>query len=351
MGQIELSLLTLLLVTGVAIPVVMLYRQRLVPAVDAAQAEDVSHTPLNRAPGHETPCQQQLTVRFFKLLLGDNESDGQTRLLNQFRDNWQSYLDDPGLYPRQPMVLPKLLQAMKSAENSSQTLVNIVLEDPGLTSEVLKLANSPIYRNTKNKVHSIDYALVMLGIDGLHALVCSTLTKPIFAKQKGDGFNAVMFWEWSLTSAQNAQELARLNRVTEPTVPYMLTLLTRLAELTILRICTRIKTEQNLSMDATSLIPVIETFRYQIAARLTHDWGFEKGWLDLLPSKEDTVTELTPLERHVFRAQRLGPEIASATILLQKRKVSEEVATRDLQAQGLAPQTIRSLVVNQGESQ
>lgn len=92
------------------------------------------------------------------------------------------------------------------ADTSSQKLVEIVLEDPGLTAEVLKLANSPIYRNTQDDIQNIDYALVMLGNEGLHSLICSSLMKPTFSNRRADGFNSALFWDWALVSSQLAQQ-------------------------------------------------------------------------------------------------------------------------------------------------
>lgn len=346
MGSTELSFLAL----AISLPILfLLYRRfvRLELATERVPPKRQVAAADQRSQQTNESAQDEYTRLFFKNLLGPSRSDRSREFSALFRDHWEQYLDDPGLYPRQPLVLPKLLQAMKSESNSSKALVEIVMEDPGLTSEVLKLANSPLYRNTKSQVHSIEYALVMLGIDGLHALVCSTLTKPIFARRKNDGFNAVNFWEWSLVSAQNAQHLAAFNHVNEPTVPYMLALLTRLSELTILRICTRLSQEKSQPFSTSGLIQTIDRYRYLIATRLIKDWGFDNDWLNLLPHASATTDEKSDANdlsrQHILRAQRLAPELASALVLIDQKKITEEQMIQHLQSQGLAQRTIREL--------
>lgn len=347
MGQFEISLLAI----GVVIPVLLAYRfyGRLAPVNNGASPGEVARRPTISAA---SAVSHNYTLEFFRLLLKETNSKTKKQLNSNLPAHWRDLLEDPDLYPRQPMILPKLLQAMRSTTTNSNALVNIVLEDPGLTSEVLKLANSPLYRNTRTKVHSVDYALVMLGVDGLHALICSTLTKPIFSQQKDDRFNAASFWEWSLLSAQHAQTLAQLNQVSTPTVPYMLTLLTRLAELTCLRLCHRIafkeeaqEEAQQATLDPDQVMALIEAYRLQIAKKLILDWGFDQAWCELLPTPEQTHSLQESSEaHHIKRAQRLAPELSSAAILLKQNRVEEAQVSADFKALGLTADSLRKLL-------
>ena len=288
--------------------------------------------------------QQSLTQQFFVMLLKrpDAGQTHQKKLAEAFRSNWQDYLDDPALFPRQPMILPKLLQAMKAETSNNQALLDIVLEDPGLTTEVLRLANSPIYRNTNKEIQSVDYALVMLGVDGLHSLVCSSLMKPIFAKRRGDGFSASLFWDWALASSQSSQHFAALNQVKEPTQVYMLSLLTRLSELVIMRLCTRLSEKVGAANSADSVLPIIEQYRYLVTAKLIDEWGFDSGWKRLLPT-ENELDKTSP-SNQIYRAQGLSIEFGSASILINKQLITESDALLRLQSLGVAQITGRNLI-------
>ncbi len=280
-------------------------------------------TPVNAS----SKAEFSLTHQFFALLLKQHKNEQQDpgRLCEAFETEGLDRLNDPTLFPRQPLALPRLLQAMKSQSNGSQALVEIILEDPGLTTDVLKLANSPIYRNTEKEVQSIDYALVMLGLDGLHSLVCSSLMKPIFAKRRADGFNSSLFWDWALASAQGAQHFAKLNRVDDPTQVYMLTLMTRLAELVILRICARLNLEKFLTNTPKAVLPVIEKYRREVTGKLICDWGFDENWKYLLWHESDKQN----IDDSKY-AQYLAPEFGCIQVLLKKNMLSSNEATENL---------------------
>jgi HD-like signal output (HDOD) protein len=340
MNHLELSLLAL----GLAIPGLLLYRYYQRPATASGTQPFPADSRSSAEPRTNTGTAKDLYREFFELVLVPRTQGANTNQLKQaFADNWQTMLEDSSIFPRQPMILPRLLQAMRS-DNNTESLVKIVLEDPGLTAEVLKLANSPIYRNSKGKVQSIDYALVMLGIEGLHTLVCSTLAKPIFAKQRGDGFSASLFWEWSILSAQNAQHLARLNQVPDAATLYMLALLTRLAELTCLRIATRLSISLGTQINGKTVVKLLNQYRQPIACKLISAWGFDEQWQKLLPTPAlsercDPGSEI----QRIYRCQRLAPELSSASILLQQHKLEASQASQHLQSLGLAARTIREL--------
>ena len=288
--------------------------------------------------------QASLTHCFFRTLLKhpDKWQSDRKFLFADFGSDWPDYLDDPSLFPRQPMVLPKLLQAMKSEQSNNQALLKIVLEDPGLTTEVLRLANSPIYRNTTKEIQSLDYALVMLGLDGLHSLVCSSLMKPIFAKRRGDGFSASLFWDWAIASSQAAQHFASLNQIKAPTQVYMLSLLTRLSELVILRLCTRLAEKSGTVNSAAVVLPIVEHYRHAVTARLIDEWGFDPGWSKRLPRRADLDPQAPDYQ--IFRAQRLAIEFGSANILLKKKLISQEDAINRFQSLGVAQITARHVL-------
>lgn len=276
--------------------------------------------------------EERLSHQFFHLLLKkhQNEQQSSSKLLKAFEAIWQDRLNDPTLFPRQPLVLPRLVQAMKAESSNSQTLVDIVTEDPGLTADVLKLANSPIYRNTNKEIQSIDYALVMLGVDGLHSLVCSSLMRPIFAKRRTDGFSSSLFWDYALASAQAAQSYDRLKQKGDNAQAYMLTLITRLAELVILRICARTGQEDHIANTPAAVLPVIERYRHLVAGKLIDDWGFDASWYEALwkpDSKQDN---------EILKAQRFAPEFGGAFILLAKN-LSESHAHHALESTGIDP--------------
>lgn len=324
-SPLALGVITLgLLVCGLA-----LYRfyPRTAPANAGGKGAPKRSAVTEIAPNPKSDSAEDLTARFYALLLKSQSQDAQgiAQLNDAFSQSWETMMQDQTLFPRQPMVLPKLLQAMRSETQNSEALMAIVLEDPGLTTDVLKLANSPVYRNTQKEIQSLEYALVVLGLDGMHALVCSCVMKPIFSKQRGEGFNGSLFWEWALNSAQGAQYLLVRNKSTEAATGYLLSLLTRLSELIILRTCVRLGQDMNLVCGTQQVLPIITQYRYQIAEKLIQDWGLDLSLCRLLPQEDDS----NPKNSDLVQSQLLAPALGSAAVLVSR----DVLALDDLSAE------------------
>lgn len=328
------------LVIGLSLVGLLIYiGKRALPRRNTTELNSHSRNTEISQESAESEFSGSLTLHFFQFLLkAKGESKNAGNLGDEFKKCWREQIQDPTLFPRQPMVLPKLLQAMRAEGNNTQALVDIVLEDPGLTAEVLRLANSPMYRNTEKEIQSIDYAVVMLGIDGLHSLVCSSLMKPIFARRRGDGFNSSLFWDWALASAQSAQQYGLLKQFQNANQIYMLCLLTRLAELVILRLCQRIAKESATTNTPTEVLRVMTQYRHQVTAKLIKSWGFETAWIDLLPCEAEDSSILN-------RAQRLAPELGSAQILLNKKHLNSQDASLRLLDLGLEKSLVKNILL------
>ena len=72
--------------------------------------------------------------------------------------------------PRQPMSLPMLMSALSDDTTTRQDLGNIILRDPALTDQLLKIANSPFFRPDKNIIETVDQAIFMLGMEGIRRI-------------------------------------------------------------------------------------------------------------------------------------------------------------------------------------
>jgi hypothetical protein len=119
--------------------------------------------------------------------------------------------------PRQPLILPQLMCASRHGDGGAAELVKIIHGDPGLTSSVLSLSNSPYYRLNLTPITNVESALVILGVDGLGSLITSAIMQPAFRclsnRYKHDS-NVV--WDLALASAQLAQTYSLSTRGLTP---------------------------------------------------------------------------------------------------------------------------------------
>jgi len=140
-------------------------------------------------------------------------------------------------FPRRPMLLPKLLQAINDNESTRQELVRLIMEDPTLAGAVLQKANSAYYRVTPEPLESLDRAVFMLGTDGLRGLMAAAILQPVFRTPAGyfESFASIT-WDQSERTAAAAEACARANADAEPIVARLLGLISLLANIVLFRL-------------------------------------------------------------------------------------------------------------------
>ncbi len=110
--------------------------------------------------------------------------------------------------PSPPTVLSRLLTMLAEDRSSAVELADVILEDPGLTTRILRVANSPFY-NFSNKIETVSHAIALLGCQSIRILCASESFMAIFPRRKGN-FTALFqnYCQHSLTTALLAKILA-----------------------------------------------------------------------------------------------------------------------------------------------
>lgn len=87
---------------------------------------------------------------------------------------------DPKYFPRRPTLMPQLLRVIEDPGAATDKLSRMIAHDPVLTSDVLRLANSALYRTSSAPIETIQRAIVVLGADALRGLVATAMLQPVF---------------------------------------------------------------------------------------------------------------------------------------------------------------------------
>lgn len=86
--------------------------------------------------------------------------------------------------PSIPEVASKVHQAIEKEDVSSETIARIVQMDPAIAAQLIKVANSPLFRG-REKIESLPYAITRLGLKAIRNLITSFTVKSVFkAKTK-----------------------------------------------------------------------------------------------------------------------------------------------------------------------
>lgn len=121
--------------------------------------------------------------------------------------------------PSLPSLYIKLVEELKSEEASIQKVGDIIAEDLGLTTKMLKLVNSSFFGRPQN-ITDPARAVSLLGLDLVQAIVLMSSTLDSFRGVKAKGFSIEKLWEHAMTAAalaKNISQYAGMDRISVET--------------------------------------------------------------------------------------------------------------------------------------
>lgn len=213
-------------------------------------------------------------------------------------------------FPRRPLLLPKLLQALNASSSTRHELVRLLLEDPALAGTTLKRANNAFYRMGPAPVESLDRAVAVLGIDGLRSLLSTAILQPVFRLPKGffDRF-AELCWEQAQRCSVCAQTHAEKTAVDDPFIAQLLGVLRSLATLVLFRMTLdKYHSLPNAMPRAEVFIQVLRKHRGRLAIDIARTWQLSDASLNALEeqARELSPVAMTPLGRSIYYGELAG---------------------------------------------
>ncbi|KKO50509.1 histidine kinase [Arsukibacterium sp. MJ3] len=129
----------------------------------------------------------------------------------------------------------RVKELMESETASLDDIAEVILLDPVLTSKLLKLANSAVYR-LPYQVESVSKALLVLGKTQLFNLVVSIAVSSACSKLTSKAIDIERFWEQSVNAALIAKYLANFCGLRQPDRLYVVGLLHNIGELVVMQL-------------------------------------------------------------------------------------------------------------------
>ena len=123
------------------------------------------------------------------------------------RRKYQGLLEDIGQIPTLPTIVARALQIIDDPHSQAEHLGKLLSQDPALSVEVLRLANSAFY-GIPRSISTTNQAATILGFNTLRSLVLSATVFKIFGAQ-GSGIDRGRFWTHSVSAAMATRVLAR----------------------------------------------------------------------------------------------------------------------------------------------
>ena len=284
-----------------------------------------------------------------KLAFGVNRFDYQIRdehatVLSRVDEAADQSVHQREYFPRRPMLLPKLMQALNDPEVSRESLVKLILEDPAIAGGVLQQANTAFYRVSPARVDNLDRAVWLLGTDGLKRLMATAIMQPVFRLPKGyfDSF-APLTWEHAQRAAAAAERYSKHEGESDPFVAQLLALLEPLARIVIFRLTTeKYRESPNILPRAEVFIRAMQRHSARVALRIAAAWEMSDQSTNALREQAKRVPPETmlPLSRAVYFANLA----ATLAVLVSRNKVTHDAAVNTLVEQGM-PQPDASALI------
>ncbi|MEI4517033.1 MULTISPECIES: HDOD domain-containing protein [Stenotrophomonas] len=113
--------------------------------------------------------------------------------------------------PRRPQLLPQLIQTVNDSDASARSMASIISQDAVLTGNLLRIANSPVYRLQAKPVDSLQRAVTLVGTEGIRQIISAVLVQPVM-QLHSDAFPqfGTVVWEHALLASRAAADHARL---------------------------------------------------------------------------------------------------------------------------------------------
>ncbi|MCX7933718.1 MAG: HDOD domain-containing protein [Planctomycetota bacterium] len=112
------------------------------------------------------------------------------------------------LIPPLPQALLRVQQAVEDQSVGARELAETILDDPSLTANVLRIANSAFYRRSRIRIRTVTGAIVLLGFEAIRNLALGLRVYQVLSNlPRAKGFREI--WQHSICCAVGAHALAR----------------------------------------------------------------------------------------------------------------------------------------------
>ncbi len=223
------------------------------------------------------------------------------------------------ILPSLPHVVVRLLNASMDDNSSMRELSALISRDPSLVAQILRLANSPLYRSRSN-VSSIDNAVIKLGINAVRCLAITLSIHQSFSSRKSpEGFSMAMFWHHSLLTAICAKFLAEKTAYDEPEDAFLAGMLHDIGQIIILGQRCKVSEEHSQPVTIENVRTgqtILQAERLatgkdhaHIGARFIGQWRLDPMLADAVRyhhASQEEVRDSFPLVKIVYVADRLA---------------------------------------------
>lgn len=210
------------------------------------------------------------------------------------------------LLPRLPAVLPQLMRLMRRENLSSRELVDLLSRDPSLVGELMRMANSALYR-PEREITDLASAVMVIGHEGLNQVVLRVTLRPIFNQDRQGRFSrqaGTLLWDLGERCALAAMRLAPPGD--ERFAAYLAGLGAQVGMMALLRVLDALPVGQRPALDREGLHRQLLPMSCEWSARIVTHWGFPGRVAEALNQRAGQGAEVAVLSEIVREAHAVA---------------------------------------------
>jgi len=241
-------------------------------------------------------------------------------------------VERPNYAPRRPMLLPRLIQAMRDDEVSRREIARIIASDPVLAGNLVRLANSPLYRHGDAAIESLDRAVAVLGTEGMRSLATAALLQPVF-RISGRHFARFgeITWKHTFLASSAAESHAAVVENSDPFAAQLLALIMGLGTIVVFRVATDAYLERRILPVASTIAGLIDSELVPVARQIASGWDLSER-MDIALADQAATAEATtsPLGRSL----QFGRFAGALALLRMRALIDDQAAEAALRTAG-----------------
>jgi len=217
-----------------------------------------------------------------------------------------------------PDSVTRLKECMDDKASSIDDIGDIIAFDPSLATQLLRVANSALYR-FPNKIDTITKAIQVVGTRSTYDLALAYGVSQAFSDVDGQRVDLDKFWEQSVSCGLLAKYFADIRNIREPERFFVAGLLHNIGELVV--VTTMPESAKRCEAFNTRVTPAelqfgVLGYTYTtLSARLIEKWGIPESIMSPIASIHDTENESLSVEQrilqlsYVLALDNVNPEI------------------------------------------
>ncbi len=246
------------------------------------------------------------------------------------------------LLPSPPAGLAMIIQATGNPRISPRELARMISSEPSFTTEILRLANSPLY-GLGRRVRTVPQATVAMGMRTIRNSALAHAVRATTSRVNTGDFDRVRFWEDSLRRGCAALVLARRAGFDNPHEAFTISLIQDIGYILMAIAWPTRGGEIQRLMDMPAAQRLSEERRLfgithpEVLSKHGPDWGFPQDMLDAMAHHHEPEIHipnrrsmrLWELARAADALADVGQVKACGNTLQSARRLVEALRTRD----------------------